>query len=396
MIALTGGDLVLPDRVWPSASLIVDPHLGVIAALEPRAVDAGPGRSVIDCRGHAIAPGFIDVHVHGVDGVDVLDGLGSVGAVASRLTRHGVTAFCPTSVACAPSTLEAFLGEVAALRAAPPPAAARVLPAHLESNFINPEWNGAQPRSCLRTPGARAAQGQSFSTDDILAILAGRPREIAIVTLAPELPGGIELVRTLRDAGHIVSIGHTGATYEVARAAIDAGVRHATHLFNRMSPLAHRAPGATGAALESSDVVAELICDGMHVHPAVVSMALRAKGLDRIVAITDATAVAGLPVGARARLGGRTILAGPRTAELEDGTIAGSLQTMDGVFRLLVHDVRLTLPEAARICAKTPAEHLGLSQGRLAVGAPADVIVLDAGLRVRQTFVAGRAALEPV
>jgi N-acetylglucosamine-6-phosphate deacetylase len=401
MIALAGGDVVLPERVVPSGSLILDPAHGIIAAIEPRVVD-GSGWTVFDCRGHTIVPGFIDVHVHGVGGVDVLDGPGAVAEVAARLPEFGVTAFCPTSVACTPVMLRGFLDEVASLRAAAPPAASRVLPAHLESNFINPEWRGAQPLACLRSysgagaPGTTPDPAASFTADDIVSVIEDRRSEVAIVTLAPELAGGVELIRRLAQAGHVVSIGHSGATYEQARAAIESGVRHATHLFNRMSPLLHRAPGVAGAAIESPEVAAEIICDGWHVHRALVAVAVRAKGPDRVMAITDGTAGAGLAPGATARLGGQTIRVTDRGAELADGTMAGSILTMDGAFRMLVREVGLPLPAAARMCATTPAGQLGLTRaGRLETGAVADVTVLDAGLRVRQTFIAGRPALEP-
>jgi N-acetylglucosamine-6-phosphate deacetylase len=158
-----------------------------------------------------------------------------------------------------------------------------------------------------------------------------------------------------------------------------------------MPPLGHRAPGLAGAVLASPEVQAEVICDGVHVHPAMVRLAVRAKGVDGVMAISDGTAAAGLPPGTRARLGGRPIVAGERTATLEDGTIAGSLLTMDGAFRLLVGQVGLSLVEAARLCATTPARALGLGDaGRLAPGLRADLVLLDRDLRVRQTWLAGR------
>jgi N-acetylglucosamine-6-phosphate deacetylase len=176
----------------------------------------------------------------------------------------------------------------------------------------------------------------------------------------------------------------------VAKAAIDAGARHATHLFNRMSSITSRSPGVVGAVLESNAVSAEIICDGHHVHPALVSHAIRAKSIARVMAITDGTAVAGLPVGSRARLGDQTIVAGERTALLEDGTLAGSVLTMDGAFRMLL-DLGLTLPEAARLCASTPAESLGLhDSGAIAAGNRADLVVMDRQFRVKQTYIAGR------
>jgi N-acetylglucosamine-6-phosphate deacetylase len=191
-----------------------------------------------------------------------------------------------------------------------------------------------------------------------------------------------------------VSLGHTGATYEEARAAIDAGARHATHLYNRMSSPTSRAPGVVGAVLESNAVTAEIICDGHHVHPSLVSTAIRVKSPSRIIAITDASAVAGLPRGSRARLGDQTIIAGDRTALLEDGTLAGSLLTMDGAFRML-RGLGWTLPDVKRMCSTTPAEAMGLRDvGAIAPGHAADLVVLDADLRVAQTYVGGVPALE--
>jgi N-acetylglucosamine-6-phosphate deacetylase len=158
-----------------------------------------------------------------------------------------------------------------------------------------------------------------------------------------------------------------------------------------MSPLTHRAPGVVGAVLESPDVAAEIICDGYHVHPAVVSLALQAKTAPKLMAITDGTAAAGLPLGSRARLGGRPIVAATRSAELEDGTLAGSIITMDRAFQMLVHEAGLPLTIAARLCSTSPADQLGLAaQGRLAAGAVADLVVLDARLRVVQTWVGGQ------
>jgi N-acetylglucosamine-6-phosphate deacetylase len=278
------------------------------------------------------------------------------------------------------------------------------MPAHLESNFLNPEWNGAQPRICLRLPPGNNQEPitnnenrglAAFSGTEILAAIAAARQDIGIITLAPELPGGMDLARDFVAAGHRVSIGHTGATYDEARAAIGAGVCHATHLFNRMTPMATRAPGVVGAVLESDAVAAELICDGFHVHPALMAVAIRAKGPRRIMAITDATSGAGLPVGTRARLGDQTIIVTARTAELEDGTIAGSVLTMDSAFRTLVNRLGLPVFEAARMCATTPAAELGLvDRGSITPGLAADLVVLGPALDVRQTYIGGLAALE--
>jgi N-acetylglucosamine-6-phosphate deacetylase len=198
-------------------------------------------------------------------------------------------------------------------------------------------------------------------------------------------------VATLVSAGHRVSLGHTGATFEQANDAIDAGIRHATHLFNRMSPLAHRAPGATGAALAREEVVAELICDGVHVHPAVCRVAIATKGVAGIMAITDATAGAGLPAGSHARLGGQRITVRDGAAFLDEGTIAGSTLTMDRAFRTIATQFGASIVDAAQLCSTTPARELGLTGfGVIALGAMADLVVLDRGFRVARTFIAGR------
>lgn len=397
MIVLAGGDLVLPDRIITNGSLVIDG--GRIAALEARSRVDPAGAAVLDVSNTFVVPGFVDVHVHGVEGVDTLDGDDPVARIAACLPRYGVTAFCPTTVACPPGELQAFLDRVRRARAQRPPNGARVLPAHLESNFINPEYKGAQPGECLRAPASatpgRAEAGPhregEFSGQDILDVIAtGRP-DVGIVTLAPELAGGIDLVRALVAAGHLVSLGHTGANVDEAMAAIDAGARHATHLFNRMTPLGHRAPGVAGAVLAREDVTAELICDGYHVHPAMCRMAIRAKGTSGIAAITDGTAGSGLEPGSTARLGGRRIRVTDTAALLDDGTLAGSTLTMDRAFRMAVTAFGQSVAEAAAICSTTPARLLGLTGfGVLAPGAVADVTVLERGFRVARTFVDGQ------
>ncbi len=431
MIILSGAGVVLADRVLSPATILIDD--GIIVAIEPgaRARDANAGALHVDLTGHLIVPGFVDVHVHGVEGHDVLDGPGAVRAVAERLPRWGVTAFCPTTVACSPAALTAMFDDIASIRTGGQITGARVLPAHLESNFISPEYKGAQPAVCLRRPPASPARllslsptydssghgeigtgrgtgvarnseetcprhgddesqgGDSYTAEDLLTTIGAHRADVGIVTLAPELDGGLELVRALAAAGIRVSLGHSGASYDEAMAAIDAGARHATHLFNRMRPMTHRDPGLTGAILASEEIAAELICDGVHVHPAAMRVAIAAKGHERVMAITDGTAGSGLPRGSRATLGGQPITVG-ETATLADGTIAGSVLTMDKAFAALVGTVGVPLHEAAAMCATTPARELGLhGLGIIAEGSRADLAVLDASLRVRQTWIGG-------
>ncbi len=397
MIVLSGADLVLPGGVQSRATLVIDGEriADVSSATAPPA-------SSTPLDGHIIVPGFIDVHVHGIEGVDVLDGSDATAAIASRLPKFGVTAFCPTTVACGPARLRDMLESVARLRGATD-AAARVLPAHLESNFINPDYRGAQPIECLRAPlgalglprrsgaAAKAGATEDFDGADILAEIDRAGGAVGIVTLAPELDGALDLIRHLVSKGRRVSLGHSGADMEQGRAAIEAGATQATHLFNRMPPFGHREPGLVGAILSSERVAAEVICDGVHVHSEVVRMAVSTKGTARMMAITDGVAVAGMPEGSTARLGGRQIRVNRSAAYLEDGTLAGSVATMDRVFRFLVRDVGLSLVDAAHLCSTTPATQLNLTDlGTITTGAIADLVVLDRDFQVRQTYVAGR------
>jgi len=402
MIVLSGAELVLPDRILSPGTLVID--RGRIVDIRAGAVQTGPGSPF---HGHYIVPGFVDVHVHGVEGVDSLQAGDAVSSIAARLTRYGVTAFCPTTVACSPEALRRVLEQVRRAREAPGPGAARVLPAHLESNFINPEYKGAQPAACLRSPRAALGawtsgdapvtepshSGLPFEAGHILREIERAAPDVGIVTLAPELDGGLDLVAWLLARGHRVSLGHSAATYDEAMAAIAAGARHATHLFNRMPPLGHRSPGLAGAILAAEEVAAEVICDGFHVHPALVRTTVAAKGPSRVLAITDGTAASGLPAGGTVSLGDETISIGETAAFLRDGTLAGSVLTMDGAFRMLVERAGLSLVDAATMCATTPARELGLvGHGVLAVDGIADVVILDQRLSVVQTYVGGQLA----
>jgi N-acetylglucosamine-6-phosphate deacetylase len=293
---------------------------------------------------------------------------------------------------------------VRAARATPAPRSARVLPAHLESNFISPEFRGAQPLLCLRSP--RAALGgpvkighpirdddDRFAAADLLNEIERAAPDVGIVTMASELDGGIDLIRWLTARGHRVSLGHSAATHDQALEGIAAGARQATHLFNRMPGMHHRAPGLVGAILQTPEVAAELICDGFHVHPALVRMTIAAKGAARVMAISDATAASGLQVGTWTSLGGQAITVGESAAYLRDGTIAGSVSTMARLFQLLVGEMGVSLVDAATVCSTTPARELGMfGHGILAPEAAADLVVLDSNLRVVQTYVAGQLA----
>ena len=388
MIVLAGADLVLAEGIRSPATVIIQGDR--IVDVVPGSQRGGPADQHYDLSQYFVVPGFIDVHVHGVDGTDVLDTNDALPKIAVGLPKYGVTAFCPTTVACSIALLERTLEGVRRLGAQPPVRGAHVIGAHLESNFINPDYKGAQPEDYLYRPSSEEA-------GPILREVERSRQSVSIVTLAPELDGAMNMIRSLVEMGVRVSLGHSGASFEIAEAAVDAGARHATHLFNRMPPLHHRDPGLAGAVLIRNEVMAEVICDGVHVHGPMIRVALAAKGVDRVMAITDGTAASGLADGGVASLGGRRICARNGAAYLDDGTLAGSVATMDRVFRFLVRRVGLSPSEASRLCSTTPATALGLhDRGAIAKSTVADLVVLDRELTVKQTYVAGRLAYSAI
>jgi N-acetylglucosamine-6-phosphate deacetylase len=367
------GQLLIDGRLAPGA-VVVDG--GAIAQVildgDSDGARALPAR-VIDAA--VVTPGLIDLQCNGGFGLDAGGGAGALAALAARLPATGVTAFLPTLVSGDAATYAAAADALDGARGAPGAAA---LGLHMEGPLLAEARAGAHRREIIA-----AASGNVF--DGPLARGALR-----LVTLAPERPGALALIRRLRARGVAVSLGHTDAGYEDFIAAADAGATMATHLYNAMSPLAHRAPGAVGAALTDDRIVAGLIADGVHVHPAALSLALRAKGPDRLALVTDATMAAGLGPG-RHQLGGRTIVSDGTSVRLEDGTLAGSALTLDQAVRNFVRFTGAPPAAALLMATAVPARILDLpSKGRLAAGCDADLVLWSDDLRVAATYVGGR------
>ncbi|MCO5166130.1 MAG: N-acetylglucosamine-6-phosphate deacetylase [Planctomycetes bacterium] len=312
-----------------------------------------------------LLPGFVDLHVHGGGGADVMDGPEGVRAVAAFHLRRGTTALCPTTVTRPLDELRAFVAATGALEAgALEPGAARLLGVHLEGPFIDEARRGAQP------PFTRP-----IDLAELASLVDAGP--VATVTLAPELPGAVEAVRWLAARGVRASLGHSSCTYARAREAFAAGAGGVTHLFNAMSGLDHKRPGLAAAALEAEGAVLELILDGHHVHPALARLALRAAR-GRVALVTDAIRAAGLGDG-ESELGGQRVVVKDGRAALADGTLAGSVLTLDRALRLAV-DLGLTVAEASLLLSRNPADALGRADlGRLTPGARADVVAVDPG-----------------
>lgn len=327
-----------------------------------------------------LLPGFIDTHVHGGDGADTMDGADAVRRLSRFHARHGTTTLYPTTVTNPwPAVLQA-LEAVGEVRAQGPLAGGPDIPgAHLEGPFISPQRLGAQPPDTALPTPERIAQ--------VLALDVVRA-----VTLAPELPGALEAALSLGRAGVRIGVGHTRADAETVSAFLaalrEAGVRTcATHLFNAMGGIEGREPGVPGALLADPHAYQEVILDGLHVHPTSFRLA-RAAAPERVLLITDAMRAAGQAEG-ESELGGQRVLVRGGAARLENGSLAGSLLTLDVALRNAVQ-AGVPLPEASRMLSAVPARSMGLSdRGALAVGQRADLVVLDRALTVRAVYVGG-------
>lgn len=378
---------------------------GRIAALGDLAAGAVTRR--LDAQGCWVLPGFVDLHIHGSAGHDVMDGTPTaLAAIASFLPQHGVTAFTPTTMT-APhaNTLHAvqgvaqYLAEIGQANPLAAPGAAsvtelaevtlspalqtpaRVLGVHLEGPYISPRFPGAQPAHFIR-PANLA---------EFAELLAAGP--IRLITLAPEEPGAEALVRLARQHNVVVVLGHTDATYADCERAVEWGVSQATHTYNAMRGLHHRQPGTLGAVLSLDAIDAQLIADNIHVHPAGMKILARCKGSERLLLITDAIRATGLPEG-EYELGGQPVWVKDGQCRLADGTLAGSILTMDQALRNFMAASGWSLAQAWPSTSHAAARTLGLEQeiGTLRPGARGDLVLLDEELQVVATVVGGEVA----
>ena len=319
-----------------------------------------------------VLPGFIDLHVHGGGGADVMDGHGAVDTVARLHARHGTTSLLATTMTAPHEELERALTDVGRAMRERPAGAARVLGVHLEGPFISPGKLGAQP---------------GFARGGNIAELAALHRlaRIRVLTLAPEIAGHLDFIRHLKIAGILPQVGHSSGSYEDGVAALDAGAAGFTHLFNAMSELHHRKPGMVGAALAHAEY-SELIPDLLHVHPGAIRAARRA--IPKLYCVTDSTAGAGMPDG-EYHLGSHTVTKCLGGVRLADGTLAGSVLTMDQALRNLV-SIGIPPHDAAAHLSTNPADYLGEhDRGRLQPGAHADIVVMSPELQLIHTYVEG-------
>ena len=325
-----------------------------------------------------IAPGFVDVHVHGWGGHDAMGDAAALSGMARRLLRHGVTSFLPTAVTAPLDSLVAFAERVRAWLPDAPADGSDPLGFNLEGPFLAPERRGAHDPNHLQVPAGVPRAALEPLVDGL-----------RLLTIAPELAGATDLIGWLRARDVVSSIGHTAATFEEARAGYDAGGTSTTHLFNAMTGVDHRAPGVAVAALLDDEAYVELIADGIHVHPALWPLITRLKPADRLVLVSDAISLAGMGDG-RGQIGGLDVeVVGRRVTLAGTSTLAGSVLALDMAVRNLVAS-GVPLHAAVAAASRNPLALLGISdRGRIAVGQRADLVELDAELRVRRVMRAG-------
>jgi len=363
------GRLVLDEVVTPGTITVED---GVIASIETT------GSPSVDAGGPYITPGFVDVHVHGGGGHDAMGGRAALDGMARHLLRHGVTSFLPTGVSAPLDDLYRFVDDVRDWMPVAPADGSEPLGSNLEGPWLAHARKGAHDPVLLRMPA-------DLRLADLEAHLDG----LRLVTVAPELPGALDLIAWLHARGVAISMGHSASTLDEARAGYAAGGSSTTHLFNAMSGVDHRAPGLAVAALTDDTVYVELIADGEHVHPAIWPLITRTKPADRLMLVSDAIPLAGMGDG-RATIGGLEVeVVGRRVTLVGTTTLAGSVIALDTAVRNLVES-GAALPIAVAAASRNPLAMLGIGdRGRIAVGQRADLVELDDALRVRRVMRGG-------
>ena len=357
---------------------------GVVEAVGARQDMRLPsGAAEISASSQTAIPGFIDVHIHGAGGHDVMEGTEqAMSAVAGTLAQHGTTSFVATTVTASPDDtcrgVEGIARYIAHQFAALQPKA-EVLGVHYEGPFISKLRRGVHPAEWIQLPSADLLQR-------FLRAAAGNAR---ILTIAPELLGAAPCMKAARDAGVVVAMGHTDATYEQARAGIAQGARHAVHVYNAMRPFSHRDSGVIGAVLTSPDVTAELIADGVHVEEAAMRILLQAKGAGRVILISDGLSATGMPDG-KYMLGKLEVTVSGGVCRNAEGKLAGSTLTLDRALRNVVA-LGIPLQDAVRMLTENPAKLLGIEfkKGALRTGADADIVLLDENLQVANVWTRG-------
>ena len=318
---------------------------GVLSEVDQQSAISNQQSEILDGSDYYAIPGLIDIHTHGCAGGDWMTAdTGKIRAMSEYETAGGVTSFCPSTISAKLSDIEAAVLRIHGNC----PAAVGY---NIEGPFLAPSKAGAQNVSTMCAP----------DTDFIVRLNEKCGGLVKLVSIAPELPGALDFIREISARGIVCSVAHTTADYELAKKAFEAGARHVTHLFNAMPPFNHREPGVIGAAADNPDVIVELICDGVHLHPSVVRTAFKIFGADRIAMISDSMEATGLPDGEYTLGGSSPVIVKGREARLRDGgALAGSVTNLMGCLRVAVNEMGIPLAAAVRACTETPARVIGL------------------------------------
>jgi len=375
-LLIHGATLLTPEAQIEDAAVVIE-DVRITQVGRRHQVAAPLDAELFDAHGLLLAPGFIDLQLNGAFGDDFTTTPPAIWRVAAQIPRYGVTSFLPTIIT---SPLEKIAQAQEALATRRPAGfkGATPLGLHLEGPFLNPRKKGAHNPEYLRTPDLSLVTGWSLETC------------VRFVTLAPELPGALDVIHCLTGRGIVVSAGHSMATYAQAQTGFAAGTRYGTHLFNAMSPLAHREPGLPGALLATPGQTVGLIPDGTHVHPGLIQIIWAVKGPRQISVVSDAMAALGMAAG-QYQLNDFEVIVSEKDARLSNGTLAGSVLAMDDAVRNLIAFTGCKLSEALATVTTTPTDLLGIGgeRGRIQPGLIADLVLLTPDLRVVTTIAAG-------
>jgi N-acetylglucosamine-6-phosphate deacetylase len=384
-LAILARKVITPEAIIPE---------GVVLVEDTKIIEVGNRKQVkfeesefqtLHCEQQILVPGFIDVHIHGGGGRDVMEGTReAVEVISAVLAKHGTTSFLATTVTASPIATIRAVESLGKLMAEGTPGA-KILGVHLEGPFISEKKRGVHPLEHIRKPSIRIF-------DELLKISGNH---IKLITLAPEVEGGLELVQNARSKGVLVSIGHSNATFQEAMLAINAGASHATHTYNAMREFNHRDPGILGAVLTDTRVWAEVIADGAHVDPAAANILLKCKGVRNILLITDAISAADMPDG-QYQLGSFVVKVSQGICRSPEGQLAGSTLTQDRALRNMIRWSGLSLEEAIYMTTQNPARAIGVAgqKGTVQAGYDADLVLLNEDLSVHQTICEGRTAYQ--
>jgi N-acetylglucosamine-6-phosphate deacetylase len=376
MKAIINGKVILENCLIENGTVVFDKNIQKVIYKENLKKSDLDNCEIIDAKGNFVSPGFIDIHIHGAGGHDAMDGsLEDLDIISKSISEHGITGFLPTTMTMDKAKIYKALSAVK-IAMNHTLKGAKVLGAHMEGPFISEKYKGAQKEDYILKPDIDFIKGY----EDV----------IKIITLAPEEDEGFNFIKAVKKNTNIIlSLGHTNANYTIAMEAIENGVTHATHTFNAMTPLNHREPGVVGAIMKS-DVSAELIADKIHVHPAVFQILLDVKGKDKLTLISDSMRNACMKDGI-SELGGQKVIVKNNSARLEDGTLAGSVLTLDRAVKNIYENTSLKLYEAVALASSNPAKNINIYEhkGSISQGKDADFVIFDKAFKVKQTIVEG-------